>query len=365
MSDAEPTRRRVPLPQATTWPRVGKIRLGEQVPVMKDGKQRTTRSGEAMFRASALDYFRVDPEDEVTAPESAASFLEVYGDRPTRLRCQLPGRTISDVWEGAYRLYGTRKLKRICDGQTCDVRTATGGWASEPCVCTARMLPKDSNDRCKLGWTLTVLLPEVRGIGVWQITTGSEISVDRISGWLQLMEKVTGGDLAMIEFFLELVPVDVTPDGRTKTVYVLNAQAVGASPEQLTSGQAGRAVAALPSGIDLPSTPAPAVDSDDAVAGDVVDEGSDDPAPRPRISAPTAGSAEEALFKDRMEEALSFVSQDELVRILGGIVRRAPDAYDLIDDEVWEETYTACAAHRGPIAGQTEMVPAGHKDPQA
>ncbi|HKY60532.1 MAG TPA: hypothetical protein VJP59_05920, partial [Gemmatimonadota bacterium] len=79
-----PKRRRVELPPIQRFPRVGKIRLGEQV---------TTKSGSSL-RPSKLDYFRVEAEESgVTSPEAAASFHEVYGDEPRTIRCVLPGPT--------------------------------------------------------------------------------------------------------------------------------------------------------------------------------------------------------------------------------------------------------------------------------
>lgn len=243
-----PKRRRVEIPQVERLPRVGKIRLGEQVP---------TKSGGSL-RPSKLDYFRVEAEESgVTSAEAAASFHEVYGDRPTSLRAILPGATPSDVFEGAYRLYGQNKLKRICDGTTCDERTATGGWAESPCICSARGYAPTDRDRCKLVWTLNVILPEVRGIGVWQIDTGSEISVRRVSSWLQMMHGLLG-NLSMVEFVLGLVETKVAPEGKATSVYVLQPRAADLTPRQMIEG-AGRSE--------------PVYDED---TGEVVDDPQDD-----------------------------------------------------------------------------------------
>lgn len=259
MSEQAPARRRLPLPVVTEWPRVGKIRLGEKVAAKSS-------TGSSIERPSAIDYFRVDADDGVTSPEAAASFHEVYGAEPRVIRCQLPGRVPEDVFEGAWRLYGARKLKQVCDGETCDVRTATGGWDSGPCACKAQGVPlKKSNGtanekHCKLTWTLNVILPDVVGMGVWQIDTGSEISIARVSRWLQMMASVAG-DLMLLDFTLNLVPVDVTPDGRTKRVFVLEPRAVSASPRELLTGGGRTDLPAIEAGATSPALP-PAADDD-------------------------------------------------------------------------------------------------------
>ena len=271
MSAEAPQRRRLPLPVVTEWPRVGKIRLGEKINTGKTSE----RTGESISRPSAIDYFRVDAEDGVTSPEAAASFHEVYGQEPRSIRCQLPGRAPEDVFEGAWRLYGARKLKQVCDGETCDVRTATGGWESGPCACKAQGIPlKRSNgaanpDHCKLTWTLNVILPDVVGVGVWQIDTGSEISIARVSRWLQMMAAVAG-DLMLLDFTLNLVPVDVTPDGRTKRVFVLEPRAVSSSPRELIGGGGRPDLPQLEAGAPRPALPPAADDDVPLTEGEVV-----------------------------------------------------------------------------------------------
>lgn len=213
--------------------RIGKIRLGEQVATGKIGAQ-----GEAITRPTALPYFRVDPEDEVTAPEAARSFTELYGDQPTSLTCHFAGKTSADCFEGGFRLYGTRKLKRTCDGTTCDERTKTGGWRPDiPCVCAARKYPDNHKDRCKETWTFSFFLMDVKGAGVWQIDTGSEISVRNISRFLQMLDGLSKGNpLAGLEFTLDLVPESVAPDGVSKTVHVLRPSLASFTPAEIVAG---------------------------------------------------------------------------------------------------------------------------------
>lgn len=377
--EQHPQRRRVTMPAPTEWPRVGKLRLGEKV------AGTNARTGASFERPSAIDYFRVDPEDGITSPECAASFLAEYGEKPTSIRCQVPGRRAADVFEGAWRLYGARKLKMICDGETCDERTATGGWESMPCACKARGIPltKDNgtaNEKhCKLSYTLNLFLPDVVGVGVWQIDTGSEISVARISRWLQMMENVTGGDLLFLDFTLNLVPVDVAPDGRAKKVYVLEPRAVGATPRELLTG-GGRTQVALPAGDPEPgpTLPPPAYDDepvdpapvDEALDGDPGPEG--EPAVDGEIVLP---KWEETL--ERLRGMAPHLNDEQIGQECARAMGRTITAQDLGDSEIsgrvidyfldQKEKREAAA----PPAGQTSFLPdppepgpPGHGDPQ-
>lgn len=383
--EQHPTRRRVTMPAPTEWPRVGKIRLG--IKKMTSAN----RTGGAIEYPSAIDYFRVDPEDGVTSPESAASFLELYGERPTSIRCQVPGRTAADVFEGAWRLYGAKKLKTICDGETCDVRTATGGWESMPCACKAQGIPltKDNghaNEKhCKLSYTLNLFLPDVVGVGVWQIDTGSEISVARIARWLQMMESVSGGDLLFLDFTLNLVPVDVAPDGRSKKVYVLEPRAVGATPRELLTG-GGRTAVALPAGEPVepgPVLPPPAYDDEPVDPAPVDDALDGDPGPE----EPPAGDDEpidaevvpptylEVL--DDLRRLAPHLSDEEIGQACATAMGRTITAQDLGDSAISgrviayfldEKEKREGAAAPQPTAGQTSFLPdAGpeHRDPTA
>jgi hypothetical protein len=341
-----PKRRRVAFPVMTRFPRVGKIRLGEQVP---------TKSGSSL-RPSKLDYFRVEAEESgVTSAEAAESFHEVYGDKPTSLRCVIPGPTPESVFEGAWRLYGANKLKRICDGQTCDERTATGGWVESPCICAARAYAPDHRDRCKLTWSLQVLLPDVKGIGVWQIDTGSEISVRRVSAWLRMMYELTKGDLSLLEFWLDLVETKVAPEGKATSVYVLQPRATDLTPRQMLEG-GGRAERVLLEAGSLPETPAPLVEDMEweerqAQRGEGIphDEDTGEVLEPEVVEEPEVGTMTEAslrserppasevnVLKERIEVMRKYGLSDQQIKAAGkagGIDNWG----DIVDDVVWEQ----------------------------
>lgn len=372
----QPQRRRVPMPPPSAPPRVGKIRLGERY-----DSGRTNKAGESILLQRAIDYFRVDGEDEVTAPESAASFHEVYPDEPRALRCLIPGRRAEDVWEGAYRLYGARKLKHRCDGVTCDERSPTGGWVEQPCLCRSRMIegvplieyrdPKSGYphpDRCKLSWTLNVFLPDVIGVGVWQIQTGSEISVRRVSDWLRTMEALVG-DLLMMEFTLNLVPEDVTPDGKTKEVWVLEPRAVTTTPAQLMAAHEERLAieAGAPAGPVMPDPDdepdVVVVDPDEGEGGVEAGEASSatpPPAPPHRAARAAHREAGRARMDELMEKhGLSEVEFVDVAHAVGEHLGLEVAPVHLIDDKVFEAVDAECKRR----ADLRTAMPKGRREP--
>jgi recombination directionality factor gp3-like protein len=247
-----PKRHSVALPTDGGFPRVGKIRLGTAEPT---GKK--TEWGQAIVRPKRSDHFVVAPDESgITTTEAANAFAAVYGREPTQLRCLLPGDKPEDVMEGAWRQYGANKLKIRCDGEECSERTKTG-WAEKPCICKSLGLSEDDNKHCQLTFTLQVILPDVAGVGVWQIDTGSSITARRVAKWLDMMHKLRG-TLVLLEFDLRLIPVSVQPAGfeKTSTVYVLDPRAQAATPAQMLAGDEKRVL----QGARLAELPAPAAD---------------------------------------------------------------------------------------------------------
>jgi len=70
---------------------------------------------------------------------------------------------------------------------------------------------------------LRFLLPEVPGLGVWQIDTGSKNSILNINSCAKIMKKAFG-HISMIPLKLTFEPIEVNnpDDGKKQTVYVLN-----------------------------------------------------------------------------------------------------------------------------------------------
>lgn len=66
------------------------------------------------------------------------------------------------------------------------------------------------------------MLPEVEGIGVWELDTSSYHGSQNLIGSVNLIRKCTRGKIAMIPLTLKVVPQTVNPEGKTKTVWVVD-----------------------------------------------------------------------------------------------------------------------------------------------
>lgn len=82
--------------------------------------------------------------------------------------------------------------------------------------------PYWSNHSCKNLGVFDVMLPDVPGFGVWTVQTSSTNSMLNIESSLQSLAAATGGIVAGIPFVMRLEPLEVAPDGKKKTVYVIN-----------------------------------------------------------------------------------------------------------------------------------------------
>ncbi len=279
-----PTRFRAPLPTTTRLPRVGRLRLGEK-----------TSSG----RPKAVEFFRVEEDESgITSPESAAAFHSTYGEEPKSVRIQIAGHTIDDVLDMAFRFYGKGGLKRRCEGPggRCSERTATGDWDDGPCACEAR------NDHyCELSWSFQFLLPDVSGVGVWDLSSGSEMSRDAIVGFLQMM-LVLRGSIALLECDMRVVMKTGRAGSLVPTVEL---RAHDATPRQMLEAQPGH--------VDLPELPPPALDDapeptihkagfTDSPAADAPDGAQADPTSAAG-EAPTTGPFTPGHRDDQVDEA--------------------------------------------------------------
>lgn len=303
-----PTRYRVDLPTSGRWPRVGKIRLG----TLDVNEEKSAALGFRVGTPKKADHFIVSADDGgVTTPEAVAAFEAVYPGEPQQLRIMLPGNTPAECFEGAWRLYGKNKLKRMCDAEMCSERTPTGGWRDVPCVCKEQNIAPRSDDHCKLTYTLNVILPDVAIPGVWQIDTGGEMSSGRVADFLDMVSEMRRGQsIRFMEADLFLIKVMVQPEGMAKSmpVYVLNPQPRGATTKQLLSG------GPLMLGPDGPAElPAPAADETPEPTLDPAGfTAADDPDPAAgHDAAPSAGEQGRVPIVDQIKE-LTTSDRDRL-----------------------------------------------------
>ncbi|MCL6445095.1 MAG: hypothetical protein K6T83_16850 [Alicyclobacillus sp.] len=192
-------------------PRVGKIHLGVRA---------TNREGKEYPKA--VDYFVVKP-DESTSEAAAKAFHSVYGDQPREITIAFPTNDPEQFFPQYLAAYqgGGGKYKLFCmgDGETASRADGQGGRIQIPCL--YKDCPIYQQGKCKEIGRLQFFLPDVPGIGVWQLDTSSFYTTANLNGSIQMIRALTGGRIAMIPLTLRIVPKVVNPDGQAKTVYVL------------------------------------------------------------------------------------------------------------------------------------------------
>ncbi|MGD9276317.1 MAG: hypothetical protein PVJ67_04040 [Candidatus Pacearchaeota archaeon] len=183
-------------------PRLGKIRLG----IKKQG----TKSD----YPSAVDYF-VCPI-EVRA---------VYGDKPKKLQIAFHSDSLEEVFPQYYKRYG-KSTGLVCkgDGEIANcINTDTGEF--EEIDCRGRDCEFYKKNKCKAIGNLYFMIRGVKRFGVYQLDTSSYNTILNVNGGIEYAKKLTGGRLATLPFILEVVPQEVNPEGKKKTVYVLHLEA--------------------------------------------------------------------------------------------------------------------------------------------
>lgn len=192
-------------------PRIGKVRLGERLVNPKSGKE----------YAKAADYFVVR-EDELTPKWAVEAFREVYGDKPRLLDIILPTEDRDKVFSQFLRGYGTGGIL-ICkgDGERANRVNPETGELME-IDCNPETCEMYQTQHCRRTATLFFILPKVRGLGVWQLDTGSFHSIVNINSALDMIQAVCGR-ISWIPLKLQLEQRQVAPDRKSKKkVWVLN-----------------------------------------------------------------------------------------------------------------------------------------------
>lgn len=192
-------------------PRLGKIRLG--VKREEPGKHPYPK---------ATDYFVV-PDD----------IKEYVGEKPKELQIMFPSDDQELVAPQYLRCYGiSHGLVCWGDGEKShrkiDVHTGemagrdTIDWEWQNWDCNTADC-SEYGARCRRVMNLIFLLPNIPGLGVWQLDTSSFYSIREINSSLEMIRSITGGRIAFIPLTLALGPVDVFPSGeKKKTVHILH-----------------------------------------------------------------------------------------------------------------------------------------------
>lgn len=226
-------------------PRLGKIRLGIKVTKKRE-------DGTEYTYPAATDYF-------VCPPEVLKALGKTEGDKITELSVMFPIENDEIFAQQWYRRYSSsRGLVCKGDGRNCSrvVDTKTGALADrdakdvvwrEGLSCEGQKCPEYQAKNCKEVMNLQFVLPDVPGLGVWQIDTGSVNSIININSAIDFIRKVYHR-ISWIPLLLRLEKQQVInpDDGKKKMVHVLQLNTTGTMLQLATSASRTAAAFALP-----------------------------------------------------------------------------------------------------------------------
>jgi hypothetical protein len=203
------------LSETVRLPRLGKIHLG-------------TKNPEKGYPMKA-DHF-VFPKDH----SDYEKLVKTFGAEPKELRVLIP---VEDEEQWATQYYKAYNLTRglVCkgDGDTAmrQIDVKTGDLPSKETLtttmkempCAGRDCPDYKAKKCHEAMNLRFILPEIPGLGVWQIDTGSINSILNINSSAKIIKKAFGR-ISMIPLILSFKPAKAKnpQDGKQQTIYVLN-----------------------------------------------------------------------------------------------------------------------------------------------
>lgn len=178
----------VPVGQiARRIPTAGRIRIGVRVPgrggmTSIDTFRFTSQDRAALEQIAGLYGGEVRPWSD---PKAAPGQFEVVTEANV-IRVALPpdplgGTPSYELWSGGGRV-------RNCDGVTCEmlVQGADGIELQQcDCICYRKNVLE-----CQLITRLSVLLPEVRFVGVWRIDTRSQNAAEELPGMVDLIRSL-------------------------------------------------------------------------------------------------------------------------------------------------------------------------------
>jgi len=206
--------------------RIDRIRLGIRVqnPRLPDDPTATI--------PKAVDY--------LVCPEAVR---KVYGEKPTAIYpIMFPSNNDLEWLSQYYRCYGltygltcfgdgiiAKQKVDVDTGAMADRNTVEGHWVwKDGLTCNPERCEQFLKKRCRPIMRLQFMLPEVPGLGVYEVATTSYHSRINIQSQIAVVrimaERVTGvRQIAMIPFTLAIGPQEVNPPGqKRKTVWIMH-----------------------------------------------------------------------------------------------------------------------------------------------
>ena len=183
------------------WPRLGKIRIGIKA-----------KSSNNKEYPKAVDYF-VCPD----------AIRKIYGEQPKELFIMLPSNNPEDFFPQFYKMYG-KTTGLVCkgDGETAICSDEKGDMSEKECL--GNKCEHYLKKKCKEVAMLQFFIPDVPGLGIWQIDTSSFNSIVNINSMIELLRLGNNGKLTMIPLVLRQIEKDAKVEGKKKVIRILDIQ---------------------------------------------------------------------------------------------------------------------------------------------
>lgn len=204
-------------------PRLGKIRLGI--------KKKTAAGKEY---PAEVDYFILAPQtpSEEENEKLQQEFAKLYGEKPKQIQIMFPVADPKIFFAQFYKRYGSGTMLQ-CKGDgeiaTCgsdefakDLEVIKKDEMGLPVVkCMGKQCGYYEANKCSEVGALQVLLPELPGAGVWQVSTGSFHSIVNINSCIDYIRAIAGR-VHMIPLLLERREQEIAHEGKKRMHYILH-----------------------------------------------------------------------------------------------------------------------------------------------
>ena len=205
-------------------PRLGKIRLGIKKVSRASGKE----------YPAEVDYFILAPQtpSELENQKLIEEFQKLYGEQPKGISVMFPVANPEVFFPQFYKRYGSgTSLKCKGDGESASCTrpefaaglkiTGADELGLTKVECKGKQCIYHKNGECSEVGVLQVLLPELPGAGVWQITTGSFHSIVNLNSCLDYIKAVCGR-AHMIPLTLERREQEIAYEGKKSKHWILH-----------------------------------------------------------------------------------------------------------------------------------------------
>ena len=227
----------------------GLVQLGAVKIGRKEERVRKTASGNEWRAPEKLDHFLVttmqkaENGDYVVDEVLMNQLLQQYGKdgKLTEIPIRLLSDNIEDVMQSSFCWYGGKTISARSDGVKVTWYTNPKTFRKLPEPITEdwkpEMLELKNGDKpiFKLHSNLSFVIAanESRWGGVYRLRTTSIISFRQLHSSLVMLSQLTGGVLINMPIMLVMRPMQVSPDGKATTIYVVHAELRGGDMRQV------------------------------------------------------------------------------------------------------------------------------------